>query len=190
MVGPNRTRKSATLLSAAVIAVAATTAIGPPPVYGQEGGMRGRILDMILVNVMCCSTDIRFSRPADAANVPDNLGIAVAPGTGGEVTIHIGRIVRGADGKPAFSEPYSLASNCRPMPVIGAALAPRASFYTVAEIAARTPKDPAEKLWPVVNATFQSSLLSALKLPSSPARHTCLRQHLERVIHGEEGSRP
>ena len=176
-----------TLRLPAMVGLAAAM-IGSTSAAGQEANARGRILDTILATVMCCSTDIQFTKPANASNIPVNLGIGVSPGTGGEATIQLGPIVHAADGKAAFKQPYVLDASCRPAPVQGATLAPGASLYTVAEIGARKTKNSAEELWPVVNATFQSVLLGALKLPSPPTRHTCLRQHLERVIHGEEGS--
>ena len=172
----------------AMIGLFAATAIGAAPALSQDANMRGRILEMILGRITCCSTDMRFTRPANAANVPSNFGIGVAPGSGGDALIQLGQIARGPDGKPAFRDAYSLDASCRPIQVQGVALAPGANFYTVTEIAGRDPKNSPEELWPVANATFQSTLLGAFKLPSPPARHTCLRQHLERVIHGEEGS--
>jgi hypothetical protein len=173
--------------SAMIVGLAAALLI-PRSAAGQDPTVRGRILHALLSHVVCCSTDIQFTKPADARNIPDNLGLAIAPGPANDGVIQIGQIRRGNDGKPALQQAYTLDPSCRPVRVQGVPLRPFASFFTVAEIGSLKPKNALEELWPVVNASFQSTLLGAMKLPSPTGRHTCLRQHLERVIHGEEGA--
>ena len=173
-------RWAATACLAAVCCMTAIPASADPTA-------RGRILLAILSQIVCCTTDMQFTKPAHSKNVPANLGLGVAPGVGAPL-VQLGQVARGNDGKPILKGAYALDASCKPVPVEGKAIPPMANLFTLGEIASLKPKHAPEELWPVVNATFQSTLLQAMKLATPPARHTCLRQHLERVIHGEEGT--
>jgi hypothetical protein len=170
------------------LSLAISAIVGLPclAAIAEERNMRSEILDKILARVDCCTEDQRFSKPAARANIPANLGIAIGQ-AGVDDTIHIGTIVRGRDGALELNGAYSLDANCRPVSVSGPALRPVFALFTVDEIARRGLKDPPERLWPTVNATFQSTLLTILKHPTPVARFTCMRRHLDRVIHGEAG---
>jgi hypothetical protein len=152
----------------------------------QARNMRLEILDRILSGVVCCSDDQRFSKPASRSNIRESLGIAIGE-AGVDDTIHIGAISRAPDGALALSRPYLLDRNCKPVPINGPALKPVFPLFAIEEIAARSPKDSPEQLWPIVNAAFQSTLLTILKHQAPVNRYTCMRRHLERLIHGEPG---
>lgn len=173
-------------ISQAVLLAILTIASTSCPVSAQGRNMRLEILDSILSRAACCTDDQRFSKPMDRSNIRGSLGIAIGQ-AGVDDTIHIGAIVRESNGTLALSRAYFLNSNCNPVSVAGPALKPAFPLFTIEEIAARNPKVSAERLWSTVNASFQSTLLSMLKHQEPVNRYTCMRRHLERLIHGEPG---